>query len=193
MTNYNPLTFSDPRCVALWNCEILGQLSDGIYENYRRGNRAFWVEAKSGEDKCTISNWNYSIKRIYREMSSCDLIDRGIAYINCAELLNKSDWYQYRTAVEVLYDEMYDCYTKGIADIDRCAENVATHFDDSSMYKVGDSWQKYIYEKVREFAKSVNMNVKDIAKIAFCPENVNDRYNRKVYKEILEKIEGVVK
>lgn len=80
--------FNDPRVVSLFNNEIVGQLSDGIYENWNAGNKRWWATATVGnENKMNyyLGHFNYNIDRIRRELFKYELDERMFVYIAIAD------------------------------------------------------------------------------------------------------------
>lgn len=75
--NSGVMTLASPTAVALWYCEIVGQISDGMWENsYPTGHWAFWCQLDvkhSTENTVVVGNHerclknNYALTRLYNE------------------------------------------------------------------------------------------------------------------------------
>lgn len=168
------LVFKTAEMVSLWNNEIVGQLSDGYYENWRAGNKSWWINAEQGPENgfngCDIDDvyyklgyCNYNIKTMIRELYKYDLDRRMLGYINVAKHLAKADSDCERsyaahaagTIVEtVLWDD--EDYEAGVARAAEKAVAAATEWNAEyyaalkALYPAGTTWEDIVRDLVTE-------------------------------------------
>ena len=139
------VTFNDKQVVALYNMEVTGQLSDGLYENWNAGNCAWWGDVSYGPENRSpvhLGRFNYSLKRIEKEMIEIGCDDRMTAYINSADqycdITDPQQRYQFRSDVDTIMYAMQHGYRIAQGDYDKAfdlAVETLTH-PEQSFYKV---------------------------------------------------------
>ena len=119
------IKFNNTIAVSLYNNEISGQLSDGLYENYNRGNKNWWgyVELGDKNDAGYAGHFNYSLDRIRRELTEICLGNRMYAYIMIAD-----KYCEYSAKVKNCCDPRWVAYGAEtiVAIFDDCYEKSAT-------------------------------------------------------------------
>ena len=130
------VTFNDKQVVALYNMEVTGQLSDGMYENW---NVSYGPENRS---PVHLGRFNYSLKRIEKEMIEIGCDDRMTAYINSADqycdITDPNERYQFRSDVDTIMYAMQHGYRIAEGNYDKAfdlAVDALTH-PEQSFYKV---------------------------------------------------------
>lgn len=186
------LVFADPKATVVWNYEIVGQLSDGLYENYRRGNRRFWTYASTGErDMCSpvLGDWNYSINTIYRELCKVNIHNRVAAYINCVDyLLDRENMIIDDFVCECVFDLCVKV-RESTCEYREIVDNVVEMIE----YDRTHSPNEFIVEMFNDSLTKSHMTVRQLVETIFTRENVSDQYNRRQFKDILSYIDDVVR
>ena len=176
------IKFNDIIAVSLYNNEISGQLSDGIYENWRAGNRRWWGDVEFGEtNDCGYAGWfNYNLTRIRRELNRYGLGDRMYAYIMSADLYCAHDCdntiaiaAEYTVA---FFDRAFEStknYEKAVKEAIAKIESVI----------VGDSGFDFVQKAIRSTLDKTGMTAEQWITKLVPKENITERARKRIIRD----------
>ena len=185
------IKFNDKVAVSLYNNEISGQLSDGMYENWRGGNRRWWDDVELSETNASgYAGWfNYNLTRVRRELNRYGLGYRVYAYIMIADKY---------------CDHQYD------RKIARAAESTVVYFDkayeETNDYEAaiketiakiesviaGQSSFEFIQEAFQSTFGKIDMTIEQWIKEIVPEENITERARKRIIRDGFARVEKCI-
>lgn len=196
------VVFNNPAMTALWNNEIVGQLSDGYYENWNAGNKSWWIRAVTGNENgfigCTreqarwkVGYCNYNLKKLVRELYEIGIDERMVGFINIAQLAcGKENEDDICFAAGMIAQFVIDNYDEECNNYEQCVRDVIEH-EINHPSKQNEWCQKY-YNTVKSVFPAGTC-WETIVKTIVEERDINPRVRRRKLNKIVDQICGFVK
>lgn len=185
------IKFNDIIAVSLYNNEISGQLSDGIYENWHAGNRGWWSDVELGDtNDCGYAGWfNYSLTRIRRELNRYGLGNRVYAYIMIAEQYCQHE-YDRQIATAAEYTVGY--FDRGFEEIDDYEGAVKEAAAKIESVIAGQSSFEFVQKAFQSTFSKVGMTIEQWIMMIVPKENATERARKRIIRDGFARVEKCI-
>ena len=203
------IVFNNPVYVSLWNNEIVGQITDGYWENYRRGNQNWATYAKLGSENgfdvngrfekagtYCLGGFNYNLERLAKALCEIGIEDRVCAYLNIADvyLANECD-----DDIATGAEFVYDLIPSDDNNVNNNLETVITFVVEAVESELNtnklNKYANYRKEQINKTLNAFNGNIEKMVRHIVHEDDLTERSRiqkaRKVFKELNELVKNM--
>lgn len=196
------VVFNNAAMTALWNNEIVGQLSDGYYENWNAGNRGWWIRAVTGNENgfigCTreqarwkVGYCNYNLKKLVRELYGIGIDEWTVGFINIAERASgKENEDDICFAAGMIAQFVIDGYNDEQHDYEQCIRDVIDR--EINHISKENEWRRKYYDTIKSVFPA-GTSWETIIKTVIEERDMNPRVRRRKLNKIVDQICAFVK